>query len=262
MDSGKFNIFEAVKDAYIFAGREWLYLLKAGLLPVIVQAGVSLFIQFQRPDASHIETYLWGLPATALFAWFTFVEMRLLLLGERLNRLSTDSAAVAERRHALQLTMILSLLFNMGLSALSALLLLTMGAGAAANSWALSLAGMFILGGIFWSLRFGIVPILASVHYPIRPVIQRTWGMMFSLRLIGMGMICLFPVAIVFQILTSLFVRVPADAGVEAKMSLSQQVLFLMMGAPLSLVVSALLNAAAAYALKQILGSRQNGVLA
>lgn len=262
MDNSRFNIFEAVKDAYVFAGREWLYLLKAGLLPIVVQVGVSLFIQFQRPEASQIETYLWSIPATALFAWFTFIEMRLLLLGERVNRLPADGAAVAERRHALQLTVILSLLFNMGLTVLTSLLVVTMQASVASNNWAITLAGMFLLGGIFWSLRFGIVPILASVHYPIRPVLRQTWGMMFSLRLIGMGMACLFPVAILFQILTSLVIRRPVDAAVEAKMTTTEQLLFLLMGAPLSLMVSLLLNAAAAYALKQILGSRHNGVLA
>src|SRR3954463_3044415 len=70
MDNSRFSILAAAKNAYLFVGREWLYLLKAGLLPMAAQMATGLFMQFQRPDASQIENTLWGLPGAALFGWF------------------------------------------------------------------------------------------------------------------------------------------------------------------------------------------------
>ena len=60
----------------------------AGALPVVMHIGAALFTQFGRPDASIIESYLWNLPAAALFSWFVFLEMRLLLLDEPLEGLA------------------------------------------------------------------------------------------------------------------------------------------------------------------------------
>ena len=60
MENSRFSIFEAAMNAYVFAGKEFLYLLKAGLLPMTAQILTALFIQFERPAASQIEAYLWG----------------------------------------------------------------------------------------------------------------------------------------------------------------------------------------------------------
>ena len=262
MDNSKFNIFEAVRDAYLFVGREWPYLLKAGLLPVIVQIGLSLFIQFQREDASQIEGYLWSLPATMLFAWFTFLEMRLLLLGERLDRLPQDHACLLDRQHAMKLSVITALLFNMGVSSVITILMAAASSGQWGASLPLTLGGLFLIGALFWGVRFGVVPILVAVHYPILPALQQTRGMMFSLRLIGMGMLCLFPLAIVLQILLAVFMDRSADLASQLKLTPVEQMAIIILNAPLSLPITVLLNAAAAYALKQILGRRSDGVLA
>jgi len=262
MDNSKFSILEAVGNAYLFAGREWLYLLKAGSLPVLVQIGTSLFVQFQREDASAIEAYLWGLPATVLFAWFMFLETRLLLLGERLDCLPPGRDYFRKRQHNMKLAVIISLLFNMSMSAAITLLLLAAESGRWGTDWPLTLGGVFIIGAMLWGVRFGVLPILAAVGYPFRSFLRQTQGMMFSLRLIGMGIACLFPVAFLFQIFIVSFIGKGADMTSQIKLTAMEQTTVIAASAPFSLIIAALMNAAAVYALKQLLGGRRGDVLA
>lgn len=253
MDKSQFSIIEAVKNAYLFTGREWAYLLKTGTLPMLMQTGTAIFIQFARPEASNIEAYLWGLPATMLFTWFMFLEVRLLLLGERLDQLPDDPVFLEDRKRSMKLAVITALLFNMTLSAASLALMATMTADR------IHPVGFLVFGLIFWGLRFGVLPILAAVHFPFRPFLQRVAGLMFSLRLFGMGLVCLFPVIFLFQLFTMMLIGTPTPG---LQLTDVQQLAISVAGGPLSLAISALLNAAGAYALKQILGTRQNGVLA
>lgn len=256
MDNSRFNILEAVRDAYLFVAREWAYLMKAGTLPVVVHIGAALFTRFGRPDASIIESYLWSLPAAALFSWFVFLEMRLLLLGEKIDRLPRERDYLADRQAALKLSIMIALLFNMGMAGLMALLLTLAESGQWGVNAPLTLAGLLIIGALFWGLRFAIAPVLSAVGHPVGVVLRQTWGMMFSLRLLGMGFACLFPVALVFQALLSLLIGRGADPATALKMTLSEQVAVIVATAPMSLLISALLNAAIAYALKQMLGSK------
>lgn len=262
MDSSKFNIVEAVKNAYLFVGREWPYLLKAGALPVMVQICTALFIQFRLDDASLIESYLWGLPATLAFAWFVFLEMRLLLLGEQIDRLPPDPAYLAARGRAMKLSVIVSLLFNMGISAALALLIVATSTTDADAGWLASLGGLVVAGAIFWGVRFAALPVLAAVDYPFGPFLQQVRGAMFSLRLVSMGLLCVFPVALLLQILAAAFLTRALESSAPLKLTVMEHVAIAVVTAPLSLLAVALLNAAIAYALRQILGSRQGGVLA
>jgi hypothetical protein len=258
-NNNRFSILEAVKNAYVFVGREWRYLLKAGLLPMGAQVISSLFVQFQRPDSSLIEGYLWGLPASLLLGWFIFLETRLLLLGERLDRLPQDPAYLADRRHAMKLSILTAILFNMGVAGTLALSLAVEEAGETLSNGLLNIAGLFIIAGIVWGVRFGIVPTLAAVHYPIKPVLRQTAGMLFPLRLIGMGLLCMFPVIFIFRIFIAALMPT-ATSDLTEKLSDSEQVVLTIISTPLSLICAALLGAAAAYALKQILGPRRDGV--
>jgi hypothetical protein len=258
MNNGRFSIFEAVRNAYTFVGKEWLYLLKAGLLPMAMQAVATLFIQFQRPDASQIEGYLWSLPAAVFFAWFMFLEMRLLLLGERLDRLPKDPAYLADRRHCMKLSVMATILFDMG--AVVALTLCT-NTDEAMNpdnpNGPLLIGLLFIIGAMAWAVRFGIIPTLAAVHYPIRPVLRQTEGMLFSLRLIGMGLLCTLPVRFLFRIFLVTADPALAELDVATKLSKAEQVTLAISDTILSLICTALLSAAVAYALKQILGAKR-----
>lgn len=255
MNNSNFNIFEAVRNAYIFTRRERLYLLKAGFFPMMAQILTSSILQFWVKETSPIESYLWSFPATVLFAWYVFLEMRLLLLGERLDNLPSEKALLADRRQAMKVSVIVYLLFSMGMAVADAYLVMAMQSGQWGVNGLLTLVGLFIFGGLFWGLRFSVAPILASVNHPIRPVLRRMDGMMFSFRLIGMGILCLFPLIFLFLFPLSLLIVQLASPITPIK----QGLLIVIGGAPVSLIVVTLLNASIAYALKQILGSRNNG---
>ena len=257
-NNSRFNIFEAVKKAYLFVGREWLYLLKIGFLPMGAQVAAAAFVQYQRPDASLIEGYLWGLPAAALLGWFVFLQTRLLLLGERVDRLPRDRTYLADRHQAMNLSVLTTVLFNMGTAgALALWMAVEEGAQSSANK-PLGILGLLIIGGVVWGVRFGIIPLLAAVHYPIRPVLRQTADMLFSLRLIGMGLLCTMPVVFLFRFLIAAAVPVSGDA--MAKLSEGEQFTLTVISAPLSLMCAALLGAATVYALKEILGTGRKGV--
>ncbi|MCK5519110.1 MAG: hypothetical protein KAI61_06825 [Alphaproteobacteria bacterium] len=255
MNNSSFNILEAVRNAYSFTRREWRYLLKAGYFPMMAQILTSSILQFGVEDISPIESYLLSFPATVLFAWYVFLETRMLLLGERLDRLPSDSALLADRRQAMKVSVIVYLLFSMGMAAADAYLVMAMTSGHWGVNWPITLIGLFVLGGIFWGIRFSVVPILASVNYPVRPVLRQMKGMMFSLRLIGMGIICLLPLIFIFLFPMAIFIVKIASPMTQMK----QGFLIVLGGAPVSLIIVTLLNASIAYALKQMLGSSRNG---
>lgn len=251
MKNSSFAITAAAKNAYIFVGREWRYLVKIGTLPLGLQLLATLFIHLQRPDAMALEGFLWSFPASVAFAWFMFLEARLLLLGERIDRLPADKEYRQERAYALKLCIIVALLFNMAITAAFATLEWLFMSGASAQSLFAGAAFLFLTGGLFWGVRFSIVHILAAVNYPIRPFLRQTHGMEISFRLIGMGFLCVVPALFIFQMLLSL---IAPDANAE--LSDIQILAVLCLSAPLSLTLVAVLNAAAAFALKDLLGGR------
>lgn len=260
-NNSRFSILEATKSAYVFLGKEWPYLLKAGFLPMAAQIVSGVFVQYQRPEASLIEGYLWGLPAAMLLGWFVFLEARLLLLGERFDRLPEDAVYLTDRRHAMKVSVLMAILFNMGTAGALALWVAVQEAGqSTVANGLLSIAGLVVIGAIIWGIRFGIAPVLAAVHHPIRPVLRRTAGMLFSLRLIGMGLLCTFPVILLFRLLIDAVV--PASEDISANLTDSEQIMLTCLSAPLSLICAALLGAGTVHALKQILGSARPGVTA
>ena len=249
----RFKVIEAVKSGYLFTAQEWKYLLKIGMVPMILHIAIALFIQFYRKDASVIEGYLWGLPATALFSWFTFVEIRLLLLGERIGQSAGDITHIVNRYKLMKTTIIISLLFNMSITfATTTLMAITQ-----SEMWGvdipLTLSGSFIIGALFWGIRLGLLPILAAVGYPIKPFLQKMTSPLFSIQLMAMGILCLLPIALLFQLIVSTIIEQPEIITPEFQLSVKEQVLLIIISAPLSLITNILLNASAAFALKQML---------
>jgi hypothetical protein len=109
----------------------------------------------------------------------------------------------------------------------------------------------FLLGLVFWGARLGVLPILAAVGYPLRLFLQQVTSPLFSLQLIVMGMMAMFPVALVFQLVVSLLIDPPS--ALSGGLAPRDHFLLIVMSAPFSLASNILLNASAAYALKQLL---------
>lgn len=265
MDSNdRFSIFSAVKSAYIFTGREWLYLAKASLLPIGVQIIISLFVLYQRPQASFAEQNLWDIPAALALGWFIFLVVRLMLLGERQGRLLPDRKYLSARWRAMQACVLAFVLFSMGLDVArtAAEILWSIVAQAGPDAPGSLVNGCMLLaasvvGVILWALRFGIVPILAAVHHPIRPVLRRTRSMFFSFRLLGLSFLCALPISLVFELIVGTLI--PGAEELPPKLTDPQQVAIIIINAVLTVLCLALLAAGAADALKQILGANRRG---
>lgn len=253
----RFRIFDAVKKTYAFAGREASYLLKISIVPLALQIATSFFLRFAREDASVFEAYLWGLPATIFSAWFVFLSLRLLLLDERLGRLPTDIAFLQERHLAMRLFILMFVLFNMGMTAaLVALAALTQNPGWQENP---AVAGitLFLIGGVIWAVRFSIAPVLASVLAPIRPAFRKLDDMLLPLRLIGLGVVTLMPLALLFVIVFEVFFGASVEKAETFNLTPTQEIAFILLDAPMSLLTVLLLNVAIAFALKEMLGQER-----
>jgi hypothetical protein len=259
MENSSFNIWNAVKNACLFVGREWLYLAKIGALPVVVQIVISLFLRFQRPDVSDIEGWLWSFPATALFAWAMFIEIRLLLMGERLDRLPQDLHYLRDRHYAMKVSVLTALLFNMAMTAATVLLgmiaqSVTVEAAATQKTPTGFFAALFLMGGIFWSLRFAVVPILTAVQAPVRPFLKRVQGVVFPLFLAGMALFIVLPMFFTYGMMIGLVLTTDVKSALPTVLSDRDQIVLIVTSVPLFFLIFTLLNAGAAFALMEMAG--------
>ncbi len=253
-----FKIFPVVKAAYLFAAKERGYLLKIGVVPMVVHIATALFLQFYRADASMLESYIWSLPSAALFAMYTFAIARLLLVGERLDRLSLEDAYKNDRPSMMKASVILSLLFHMGLALVTTILMFVVSSKdvSGISNLLLTIGAALIVGFTFWSVRLGVLPILASVGYPLRKFLKQVSSPLFSFQLIVMGMVAMLPIVMIFQFAMSMVISPPEGMPVELiAITTKEHVAIILISAPFSLLSNVLLNASAAFALKEILGT-------
>lgn len=114
--------------------------------------------------------------------------------------------------------------------------------------WPIGL-GALLFGMFFWSLRFGVAHILAAVDYPLRSYVRMVSGLGISLRLAGLSLLTCMPVLFIFAIMADL-IAPDITRGDDPALAV-----VVLMGAPLSVIVAALMNAAGAYAVREMLGS-------
>ncbi len=252
MSSSRFTISTSAVNAYRFVWREKRYLLKAAVVPVGVNLLTTLFLSGRPDDISVIENFLWTLPYTALSAWFMFLETRLILFGERLETLPTDVGYLAERQQRLRASALIWMLFNMGVIVIASYLAWSSDismAGQDKNAL-VTTGAMLLIGGGFWALRLSPAHILAAAGYPIKKFIRETQGMGISFRLIGLGFVAALPIMTVVHFLLKGMISSPADLTRETIMNIS------LIMAPISILLSAILNAAGVFALKEMLGRK------
>lgn len=254
----KFKIFPVVKSAYLFAAKERGYLLKIGVLPMVAHVVTALFLQFYRADASMLENYIWSLPSAALFAVFTFALARLLLVGERLDKLSVEDAYKNNRPRMMKASILLSLIFHMGLALVTITLMFVVSSKdvSGVSNIFLTVGAALIVGFIFWGVRFGVLPILASVGYPLKRFLMKVNSPFFSLQLIMMGIVAMLPLIMIFQFAMSMVISPPDGMTVELiTVSTKEHIAIIIISAPFSLLSNVILNASAIFALKEILGT-------
>ncbi len=258
MSGSQFNITNAVRNAYIFVGSEWRYLARIALLPVGVDALTTVLLLMNGRDMSTFETFSWGLPSSMLTGWYMFHLSRLLMMGERVNKLPADPDYLASRRRGMNASIIVWLLFCMGLVALLGFQSMLMQSffqdarGVAVSPpavplWAATLS-LLIFGGTFWCIRYGVAHILAAVDYPVTRYIRRVAGLGISFRLAGMAFLAVLPVIAVFKIISVLVVPDNITDIYDPRM-----LPLALLSAPVQMLMMSLLAAAGGFALKDIM---------
>jgi hypothetical protein len=254
MSAGRFIITPAVLAAYAFVGHNWRYFLKLGLLPFAFQAGAVLGVRsFLPEDATAFAAFIWTLPAQIASAWYMFVCARFALLGERAYELPRDADFLRARRRLMTAAVIVILLFKMFLVATSEWISWAMDSGRYGNDSLTSLAALFIIGAVVWALRFAVAHILVAVGFPLRRYLARVRGMLFSFQLIGLGLMASLPPIM----LLAMFVSALAPAVEEGAQAMSEGMMsvFLLLVSVFSTFIPVLMNTAAAFALRGMLGA-------
>jgi hypothetical protein len=250
MKKDTFQIIAAAKAAYRFAGREWRYLAALGLLPAAANFGIAAVLRMQENNPGMIESFLWDIPATVLSGWFMFQIARLLVFGERIDKLPKDPAFTAERHRMLQASVLMWVLFDLVLKvSMSGVYQLTQSTPAGETSLQ-GILGMILFGAVIWGLRFSVAHLLAAVGYPIRDFARNVTSAFFPLRLLGLAAAVGLPVMLAMG-----FVLYPMAPNVEGQKIASESMLVILFVASAgSVILTALLSSAAVFALKEMLG--------
>lgn len=248
MSGSQFSITSAVRNAYIFVGRERVYLTKIALLPVGVDALTKALIFMNGKDMSIFESFSWSLPSAILTGWFMFHLARLLMMGERANTLPADPAYLAARRQGMNASILIWLLFSMGWVALQGFQNWVMNPSAGVVNLGMATISMLFFGAAFWCIRYGLAHILAAVNYPISKYIRRVAGLSISFRIAGMGLLGVLPVLACFYFVATLVI----PAGVT-DMHDPRLAPIVVLSAPVQMVITAIMTAAGAFALREIM---------
>ena len=235
----------------VFAERR--YLLAAALMPVGVTALIELLKIYGIQDPSILSETLTMLPTGAAAAWFMFLQTRLLVFGERAEAVPPEN--ILPRRRAFETSALLWLLLQMALLGMVAFMMYWARATQSGDVGSLvNVAGYLLLGASFWALRLGVVHILGAIGYSIREYIFQVNGIMVSVRLLGLMMCISFPLALLASPLSAALFGALQDI---ASVSPLQMAGLVSLNIILKYLLFALLNAAAVFALRQMLG--QNG---
>lgn len=251
--NSKFGIARATVSGWRFAAQNIPFLLKIGAVPLAVHLACNLFILYAHPDASMLEAFLWALPASVFMAWYSFVIVRRIILNETPGVPQQDPSRARHRDYCMRVSVILSLLFNMGLAAMSSALEMIVRSGKIAEgNPAITLLAAVALLFLLWSFRFGALALVAAVDYPLGPFLRRVSGFEFSVRLLGVGLLISLPLVFISELVASPFIENPFDP------SESELLFMVLLGSPLALGLTALLTAGVTFALKEMLGNSEN----
>lgn len=256
-----FSVVGSAKSAFGFIADEWRYLARLAAPVIFLQIGLSvgytLFKDWRGTPENSFEQFLWDLPGAVMMGWFICSLARLIIFGEKLTNLPLRDIRFMQYRAELTRTAIfLFLLIKAVLVVITTGLAGMMGsleetsktAGAEAVPAYMPPLIIFMLVVIFWSIRFIVTPLLVAVDYPLGTFLRQARGFMFSLRLIGLTILCAFPVLFVFNLIFALMIPDPQQ------MSQMQIMTVMVLNKPAALLTAALINAGYVFALTEMLG--------
>lgn len=254
MNNSRFDIIAAVIHGVRFTVAERRYLIAAMVLPYVLTllTNVASFFLIEKQAGNILSAALITLPASAASAWFMFVQARLILFGERLGSLPSAPEFTLQRHNDLNACVLTWVLFKMAVIGISAYLLWWKDQGSPDTFDHYSMIGMLMIGATFWGLRLSVAHILVATGYSVKQYIFRVNGAMVSLRLLGMGILISIPFEIFSEPLARILTQGKPPPG-------QMETIFLLAAlSAVSCVLMALLNAAAVFALKEMLGQQRD----
>lgn len=259
MNTQRFDILGCALAGYRSVFAERRYLMSAALMPV----GLTVFIEIlkiygiQKP--SILSEMLTMLPVGIAAAWFMFLQTRLLVFGERPENVPPEH--MMPRRRAFEASALLWLLLQMaGLGMLAFMMYWSREMQSGSPAPYVNVLGYLMIGASFWGLRLLVVHILGAISYSLRDYIFRVNGVMVSVRMFALLMIVLLPVAIAAgPVEEALITAMKAESAPPLQIA-GLTVLRVI----LNFMLLAFFNAAAVFALRQMLGQGkpQRGVTA
>ncbi|TNE31137.1 MAG: hypothetical protein EP349_04395 [Alphaproteobacteria bacterium] len=256
-----FSVVGSAKSAFGFIADEWRYLARLAAPVIFLQIGFSvgyaLFKDWRGTPHNNFEFYLWDLPGSIMMGWFICSLARMIVFGEKLTNLPLrDIRFMQYRAELTRSSIFLSLLIQAVIvvlmtalgSMMDSLETLSKAEGTESVPGYMSGLIIFMLVMIFWSARFLVTPLLVAVDYPIGTFLRQARGFLFSLRLIGLTILCAFPVLFVFNLIFALLIPDPQH------MTDIQLMMVMALNKPAYLVASALINAGYVFALIEMLG--------
>ncbi len=245
-----FSVVQATRNAFLFIIAERRYLARISAPVIFLQIALSISHFMINPDASIFEQFLWEMPATVFMGWFTFSLVRLIIFGEKLYNLPvSDVRFMQYRAHLMKITILLSILFKAALIVLAGI------STAASNINPKEVMpphfifmGFALIVFIFWAMRFITIPLLAAVDYPLITFIKQAKGFAFSLRIIGVMIMCTFPAFFLLQLFVTAIISDPENiTDIEFMFVLA-------LHSPFAVIISAIVNSGLVFALKEMLG--------
>lgn len=198
-----FDILDAVGRGYSFVWHQRQYLAQLAIFPVIFVFITGIVSLYFNPGMDPIRGFLVHLPQSFFLAWYFFVTTRLALLGERIEKMPREAQFAAVRRHAMTLTILIYLLCNAAIAALTAFLMSGQ-TGTGTPTLIVQALSLPALIGFVWGMRYLTLYVPASIGYALKDFLEAVRGFGFSFRLIFLAILCVLPVIFSTLIVLSL----------------------------------------------------------
>ncbi len=252
MANSSFEIIGSVKLAYSFLADEWKYMVKIAWPALLASIITSMFVNIYKTDVSIFEKFLWELPSVVFVAFVIFQQTRLILIGERLEKLPENPLEYQMRAKALIASIGFYLLFTMLMIVFQGVADKIIVISGATEPEKMDSKTFLLLGAILflgiWSIRLSLLPITSAVGYPVKLYLAKVKGAMFSLRVMGVSLIACLPVLFLWILLFSSFVGDPDNVTEIGKLVTA------LIAAPIGLIMVLVINASLTFALKEVLG--------
>jgi len=226
-DTVPFNVINSAHYAYQLVWREWRYLLKLALVPLVIKFASFLLSMMYSEGDNIIRMSLLLIPAYFAEGWMLSHFVRLITNGQRWPYVMTgddviDLKAAKERGRPLLAGILGFVLINLFIAlyyhVFSSFMPSAVVAGEVINPEDVTpemfLTMSVMTAFVFFAFRFVWLYIPFAARMNPFDYIRKTNGIGVTVRMIGLWLICFVPVVTVMQGIISLFVSGGAEQSV------------------------------------------------